>query len=843
MYAEAEDSGSGTNEENSLTVAAAKNTAKKRQKKPDKQQALDKVTLAIPGEGIPSQSVWPAKSSRASQEASGAEKPIAALIGKSGGNTVQISVRKASTVDSIEREVVVVNSGWETINHQISKQAEEHRQVLLENSPEVALIVATTSGSAQELDDPESSSVASYALPDGLELCASASLRYHGVPGKLWVVKLRDTELPESSIKNRTTPSEKLAAIASAIEVWNGECLGGTVPWALHEPAVSEAIMTRELEVLALESQTWFCGTLSRILHALRIFSPDEDGPYIGCLREQFGEAAAFCQVFLFFYTQALWMLLPFVILCLLLDWTPTGGSDTDRFEFELVKVVVIGWGAVIASLCSTRFLGDQAAKELKRLDRGVSRKSLKRSGSARPNWYGEMSAQDRWLRLVFMAFPCLILFLCVCMFTFIMVTNLILHIIYVWGDCYNRHTPENVCRDAQQKHGIPGWAAEVACDILLALLFEVFFPVSSLLAKWVSELLDFDYINDQRYFQSMMEVFLSAVERIGFVSTLAFLFVPQWTVPNGKDTIDMSISCSDLTLGDSSFTCFQRRLPLELRRWLLEKLMKGPFMVAPFVAIFIKTILPVVVSKLYQACELCNRLPGKLGITCAPCRFIVRFFTLIFTLDGDNVGCFKFACKGWPFTEVTLDTLAAGGESVAATAPPLEEYRRGVFSILRQAVKKPFEPDDELMEIEMSFLWVLFFTPLKPFGVITTLIAKILEIQFDLLKMVHVRRRAFPKCDMVLRREQAAFLNAVLLGSIGWSLGLSFITYNDDLYKLGNGGKLILFAVFLWLFLCALLGFSKHMSMDVAMCYGKARQRLSRRQAAEEIRLNMDKE
>merc|ERR1719163_1828762 len=120
-----------------------------------------------------------------------------------------------------------------------------------------------------------------------------------------------------------------------------------------------------------------------------------------------------------------------------------------------------------------------------------------------------------------------------------------------------------------------------------------------------------------------MLEVFLSALERIGFVGSLAFAFVPQWAEPHGKDEIDMTISCDDLWMGESTFTCFQRRLPLSLRRWLLEKLMKGPFMVAPFIAILIKTIIPVAVYALSQACDLCLKLPGKACLVCSPCRFI----------------------------------------------------------------------------------------------------------------------------------------------------------------------------------------------------------------------------
>lgn len=335
-------------------------------------------------------------------------------------------------------------------------------------------------------------------------------------------------------------------------------------------------------------------------------------------------------------------------------------------------------------------------------------------------------------------------------------------------------------------------------------------------MSDWISTLLNFEYETDRMYFKSMLEVFLSMLERIGFVGSLAFLFAPQWEVPHGKgNVIDMTIDCSEYLFGRSSYQCFQRRLPVELRRSLVEKLMKGPFVVAPFVAIVIKTIIPYVIHRLQEACDYCLRFPLAC-LPCFPARFIVRFFTLIFSLDGDNVGCCKFACRGWPFSDVSVDCcpLRSGKE-------PLSEYKRGISSILEQAVLKPFIPEDELMELKMSFLWVLFFTPLMPLGVITTLIAKILEINFDMLKMLLVRRRSFPGDCKVMRRSISSFVNAVVMASFGWTIGLSLVTYNDDLYKWNRSGAVILACMCLWMFFCAVLGFSKRTGMWCAFGYG----------------------
>jgi len=126
-----------------------------------------------------------------------------------------------------------------------------------------------------------------------------------------------------------------------------------------------------------------------------------------------------------------------------------------------------------------------------------------------------------------------------------------------------------------------------------------------------------------------MLEVYLSALERIGFVGSLAFAFVPQWTEGHDQNMIDMSRGCSDLWMGDSSYQCLQRRLPLELRREIFEKLMKGPFIVAPFIAI-LKTIVPFLVYQLSQACDYLTRCPGRC-ICLLPFRLFFRFFSFFF--------------------------------------------------------------------------------------------------------------------------------------------------------------------------------------------------------------------
>lgn len=198
---------------------------------------------------------------------------------------------------------------------------------------------------------------------------------------------------------------------------------------------------------------------------------------------------------------------------------------------------------------------------------------------------------------------------------------------------------------------------------------------------------------------------------------------------------------------------------------------MKGPFIVAPFVTIIVKVLVPKAVSCIARNCARTRKKRWCCWL--APLRTIVRFFTLIFTYDGDSVKCFTFVCKGQPF-ELPPDDFPD---------------REKVVSVLEQFKVKPFEVEDEMMELEMSLLWVVFFMPLLPGGVIVTMIAKLIEVNTDLTKMLYVRRRPVPVDDNTMRREINAYSFCIIVAGMAWSAGLSLITYNDELHEWGAGG------------------------------------------------------
>eukprot|EP00747_Dinoflagellata_sp_TGD_P108597 gnl/TRDRNA2_/TRDRNA2_170463_c4_seq1.p1 gnl/TRDRNA2_/TRDRNA2_170463_c4~~gnl/TRDRNA2_/TRDRNA2_170463_c4_seq1.p1 ORF type:complete len:358 (-),score=60.70 gnl/TRDRNA2_/TRDRNA2_170463_c4_seq1:133-1170(-) len=278
-----------------------------------------------------------------------------------------------------------------------------------------------------------------------------------------------------------------------------------------------------------------------------------------------------------------------------------------------------------------------------------------------------------------------------------------------------------------------------------------------------------------------MMAVTISGVERVGFIAILAFLFVPVWPteqealrqeafeVPDGGCPWQLDLSC------------LHAATTVQQRRWMLQKLIRGPFMVAPFIAILVKVIIPAVVRALEWASANFGTNIRCLAIP----RMIVRLLALIFSYDGGNLGCCQYASRGSPWSEPVVIRLGTprGDDNLPCASEEqekkmLEELKS---EILPQAARKCWEPEGELLELKMSFLWVLYCTPLLPVGAIFTLIGRMVEVSFDLGKMLHVRRRSWPDEDWSDRRIQNIFIFSTAVSSIGWMYGLWNVTYATE--------------------------------------------------------------
>jgi len=523
-----------------------------------------------------------------------------------------------------------------------------------------------------------------------------------------------------------------------------------------------------------------------KVLRALRITRPKEERHKV--FTQHYGPGVDFVLSWTAFFIQQLWFMVPIALF-----WTLAGIREfhqtDDRWLWELLKVVVVAWAFLLALQSTWRFPRLMHA-------RMKIPSSSRRSGRSDTLWKG-YNAQETWgqwckrlAELVFLAVPSLVGLIVLVMVVMSGITMLVLHVIYTWGDCIHLHSKDKPCRDAEVKFSFLGWIAEVSIDILLAILFEVFFSCGKGVCGWVSSLLNLKYASDEVLTKEMLELSLAAVERIGFCGSLAFLFAPQWTAPlclgPEIDRLDIFCDCSEFAFGDADYRCYQRRLSPETRRWVFESLMKGPFVVAPFVGIVVKVLMPKAIQKIQRNLQRTRK--SRCCFCLAPFRGIMRLATLIFTFEGEGVGGFKFVARGAPYG---LDPI-----------PDEEPEAPRLLAALDQVKLKRFMAEDELMELEMGLLWVAFFMPILPIGVVFTMAARLVEVNSDVTKMLYVRRRPIPSDDRLLRREMNAYAWCVAVCSCAWSAGLSCITYNNDLHEWGWVGLFIGYGITFFLVL-----------------------------------------
>merc|ERR1712232_585928 len=129
----------------------------------------------------------------------------------------------------------------------------------------------------------------------------------------------------------------------------------------------------------------------------------------------------------------------------------------------------------------------------------------------------------------------------------------------------------------------------------------------------------------------------------------LAFTVVPQWEEPSVVEgTLSMQRQCSD-DPDESLLICLQRQLPVEIRQWIFQRLMKGPFVVAPFVRLVLKVFVPWLVLRVTW------RFERSSPCCCSFRRKLFRILALIFVYDWESVGGFRYLSRGEPFTDLAI--------------------------------------------------------------------------------------------------------------------------------------------------------------------------------------------
>lgn len=691
---------------------------------------------------------------------------------------------------------------------------------------------------------------AELQLPEELKVRAECLLSFHGSGRRVVVV-----HLSSAAVLNERGESGELPTPAQQLELLErfvrralpcqkpGGELDGPGAWPIYGPRVCQALSAmEELMVVGMADGTETLPLWKRVLAWLRIHIPTGGGQFLQIIQQQAGPCVAFDFAWNQFFTQQLWILAAASLISLCIGAAPAD-SGVWSPTWEFCKLALVGWGIFVAV---------RGQYPTGRLDKEPPFPcgSMAKSSDCDAWGVGFRS----WMRLLAIGAPVISAFTIVVYLTVLGVTQLIVFMVFVWGECAHRG-----CVGPDDKHGFLGTFAEMLVDIAMAIIFELYFALAKSLSERLAALRHRRNTDEFNLSVEMLLIVLAAVERISTFGALAFVFVPQWEKPPPEDIIDMRRPCNDLVLGTGSLFCLQRRLPASVRRSVFRKMLNGPFLVAPFVNILVKVILPVVARQL-------DSFARSSGEDCwepckAPTHLVARTLALLLSYDGDSVGCLRFIVRGWPFSEVSAVRGPDGKLVHTEPSPPWEELRgvaRAAASAaktrasgalgrlsalasraapggsrsecddtpetlqldlaceemepkdlihraLQEAVRKPFEPASELLEVQMSFLWILLFAPIVPHGILPTLLAQVIENKTDLAKMLLARRRPFPESALIVHKTQQAFVRAAAFGATGWSLGLSLMTYNNDLWRWSWAARACTAAcVTAWLFIAA---------------------------------------
>lgn len=562
----------------------------------------------------------------------------------------------------------------------------------------------------------------------------------------------------------------------------------GPYTWPLHNLRVK-----RELRRLAVRGADRDLNRWRRVLIWLRIYVRPGGSQLLQLLKNLYGGAVAYSFAWADYYVHMLWGLAVMAAIALIANAQPEAVEGWIRAPWEVYKVAIVLWTFGIA-------VGTRSKHNLLRHAQSEDCCKKRRNAIRNPSYNPNYEIKNKLL-LYIIAKPLLLLFSFLVGSILLLVLQINIFLTWDWGDCLRLG-----CFDPEEKHGFWGWLAEVCSDILLAIVFEGLLSLAKVAGEKVATLQNHEWLDEHKAAAIMHSVIVEALGKVGPFVLLAFLFVPEWS--NTAATARIDADCSDIPgfdlVGVSYLPCLRRKLSPEVRRFIFVRTTKGPFIVAPFVAILMKVIVPWVAERFEETASVL-RCRCSVGVL----RGITRILALIFSYDSESVGCLSFLRRGWPFGAVSLEvalpsteqsgsrvrailSFVIGLESDDPDGFDLEADTKGIadqrlkatHKALRQSIKKQFDPLDELLELKLSFLFVAFFAPVRPVGVFPTLAARLLETHADLTKMLFVRRRPFPESAHVAHTTQEGFAWGTAIATTIWSIGLSLITYNNNLWR-----------------------------------------------------------
>eukprot|EP00931_Biecheleriopsis_adriatica_P117233 TRINITY_DN92771_c0_g1_i1.p1 TRINITY_DN92771_c0_g1~~TRINITY_DN92771_c0_g1_i1.p1 ORF type:complete len:711 (+),score=134.15 TRINITY_DN92771_c0_g1_i1:80-2212(+) len=641
------------------------------------------------------------------------------------------------------------DAGW------LESALEKHAQRLLHARPHLAVLVDNS--------DPHavSSALDKFDMHD-VEVSVQTNLTYFRQPQTLLVLRSKTASKTAAPCKQLLKLRNHVQDSVPASDL--------TMVWPLHDHEVLMSIYAMQAAVLigVDVSQLGSNSEMGRVRYCIRAlfmglrFYIKPWSGFLKVLQRQYGPAVAYVFARNLFFTQKLWLLAVWcvVFMCVM------GYLPEDSREFVILRTVmqcgIVLWGGIVA------FTGRSRSSILPRMSSCNRGTLMDRSLVKNPS-YKEKGRTARLLQLFFVALPLNIFYLFFVVFTLVLLCQLLVHVIFVWGRCLEKFKEGAEMCGADTVHGFEGFIAGLGSDILIATIFAIHAELAKTMSFWVSSLRNQKLLFHSQLSQESLFLCINVVERLGLIGALAFMFTPQWVKPASSEQVD----CSNYIFGESNVLCLQEQLPVEHRRHFLRALVRGAFVVAPFIEILMKTLVPVLAMWI-------DRCARRVKCCCVHCDCfldgLAHLIGLIFFFDCPKVGCICYLWQGWPFRNMEEPVCLKHGDEEKAVAADI------AVDSVRQSVRREFEAIGELKEIKLQFMWIMFFGVLEPSGVLTSLAARALESQFDLIKLLSASRRPFPDPDLLVHATQVRFNKCCVVGAFFWNVGLALTAFNDDL-------------------------------------------------------------
>lgn len=394
--------------------------------------------------------------------------------------------------------------------------------------------------------------------------------------------------------------------------------------------------------------------------------------------------------------------------------------------------------------------------------------------------------------------------FLILCFFSFIVWFEV--WVVFGYGGCskdleFGFSESSLDCISASKHRGAAGEVMDALPSICEGALFEVVMAVSKLLASRLMSFYEFRSQERHDFAVAAFTFFLEVAGKIGFITVFGLAFVPDWS---SRDSFSCKDSWDYFFQGEYSLSCLKSSIPYGTRLFLFRRSMKGPMIVSTLVGIGLKTLLPLLLEtwRWYavpdvgdeRRCAHCCR-SRLLIVLLSPVTFVLRVATLIFQADFSAIGGVHILFQ-WPRTvasEGSGNEQHHGDQEIASPhartqqTSTVADLKRSVLRdrlrrVLMEGERREYNPFDEYIDYLLHFLWISCFAIVWPFGCAISLVLQIVKYRFDILKLLHVRRRRFPSSRHISVAWVPFFAKIVCWVSIVVNVALLTITYGEVL-------------------------------------------------------------